>query len=218
MVQAGRRFGRFGRGRGDRQAHGEQGGGREVLTCFAPAVVLVPGPQPVQAQAAEAVLVQAAGAPHLPGIGGAAPPGRRVPVGIGGAHPHPAEASPGGPDVVVHLPAGPGAVLLVSPADCLDDLAPDGQAEVSQAMQWFERANRPAEALAGQRGGPGDVRRARAAEGGLLVPRSVGGGTGQPRPRLGERRHQQRQAPRPEHGAALNENHHRGVACPKPAG
>ena len=147
--------------------------------------------------------------PHLPGLGDAAPLGRRVTVGVGGAHPHAAETGPGGPDVVIHLPARPDTELFIGPADCLDDLAPDRQAEVSQAVQRLERANRRAEAPASQRGRPGDVRRARAGEGSLLVPRAIGGRTGQAPPGLGERLHQQRQAPRSEHGAALDEDDHR---------
>ena len=142
-----------------------------------------------------------------------APLRMRVAVGVGGADPHPLEAGPGGPDVVIHLPAGPEAVRLVGAADRLDDRAPDGQAEVRQAVQRLQRARRRAEALTGQRGGPGHFRRARAAEHPLLVPRAVGRGASQPPPRFGERLDQQLQASRPEHRAALDENHDRRVAA-----
>ena len=131
-----------------------------MLAGLAAAVVLVVRSQLVQPQAAETVLVETAGALHLAGFGGAAPFGVRVAEGVGGAHPHPLEAGSGGPDVVVHLPAGPDAVLLVGPADCLDDLASDGQAEVRQAVQRLKRTCCRTEAPASQRGRPVDVRRA----------------------------------------------------------
>ena len=121
-----------------------------MLAGLAAAVILVVRPQPVQPQAAETILVEAAGTFYLAHFGATAPFGMRVAVGVGGAHPDPQEAGSGGPDVVVHLPAGPQAVFLVGPADGLDDLASDGKAEVRQAVQRLERARCRTEAPASQ--------------------------------------------------------------------
>ena len=209
-----RRRPRRGRRRGhERPAHGEQRRGREVLAGLTPAVILVVSAQPVQPQAAETVLVEVAAAFHLVHFGAAAPLSKRVAVGVGGAHPDSLEARSGGPDVVVHLPAGPQAVFLVGTADGLDDLASDGQAEVRQAVQRLERSCGHTEAPASQRGRPGHLRRPGTAEHALLVPRAVGRGTGQAPPRVVERRHQQPQAARAQHRAALNEDHHRRVSA-----
>ena len=128
-----------------------------MLAGLAAAVVLVVRPLPVQPEAAEAVLVKAAGSPHPAGFGSTPAVGGWVTVSIGGAHPHSLEAGPGRPDVVVHFPAGPEGVFLVGPADRLDDLAPDHQAEVRQAVQRKQRTGCWAKALTSHRGGPGHI-------------------------------------------------------------
>jgi hypothetical protein len=106
---------------------------------------------------------------------------------IRAAGPDAAEASAGGTDVVVHLPAGTEAVLFVGGSEGVDHLAANGVTEVGETVEWFEVAESSAETLShclrdtidlDQRRASCVRRDALLCEA-LLVPAMVGGGSGE---------------------------------------
>lgn len=192
-----------------RDAELDEPGRREVLAGVAAAVRLVADAFAAQPFAAEAVLVAAAAVLEEAALVHRAAGGEgRAPDERGG-HPHPSPSRAGGARVVVHLPAGPGAVPLVRRAHLVPHGPADGVAEVAQRVQRLQRPHRIPE----PRGQPvpggvdGGLGAGACRLGALRVPRAVGGGPRQPVARVrGERRQQPVQPPRRGDAPALQQH------------
>ena len=125
----------------------DQAGRGEVFADIAFAVRFVGGGFAAETECAKLVLIAMAAGVEEPRFVCGAAAAKGWAMYIRAAGPDAAEASAGGTDVVVHLPAGTEAVLFVGGSEGVDHFAANGVTEVGETVEWFEVAESSAETL-----------------------------------------------------------------------